>query len=151
MMNATVAAQSATQISSGRSVSSMSAGLLITVGLVSAEIMAYVLIVRHFPILRGAPEALVGRTVQGVRRRGKYLLLDLDEGVLGVVDEDDLLGAVPTVANVTTFEGFREAARALECPGQNLVYADVDGTIGYQCTGRFPIRRTGEGSAPVPG
>jgi formamidopyrimidine-DNA glycosylase len=28
------------------------------------------------------PQALVGRTVAGVRRRGKYLLLDLDEGLL---------------------------------------------------------------------
>jgi formamidopyrimidine-DNA glycosylase len=27
-------------------------------------------------------EALVGRTVQGVRRRGKYLLIDLDQGLL---------------------------------------------------------------------
>jgi formamidopyrimidine-DNA glycosylase len=29
-----------------------------------------------------APERLLGRTVQGLRRRGKYLLLDLDEGLL---------------------------------------------------------------------
>lgn len=28
------------------------------------------------------PQQLVGRTVQGVRRRGKYLLADLDEGLL---------------------------------------------------------------------
>jgi len=28
------------------------------------------------------PQALVGRTVAGVRRRGKYLLIDLDQGVL---------------------------------------------------------------------
>ncbi len=28
------------------------------------------------------PEALVGRTVDGVRRRGKYLLVDLNEGLL---------------------------------------------------------------------
>ena len=27
-------------------------------------------------------QRLVGRTVRGVRRRGKYLLVDLDEGVL---------------------------------------------------------------------
>ena len=27
-------------------------------------------------------QLLVGRTVRGVRRRGKYLLVDLDEGVL---------------------------------------------------------------------
>jgi penicillin amidase len=59
--------------------------------------------------------------------------------------------ALIDVANVTSFEGFREAARALECPGQNLVYADVDGTIGYQCTGLHPVRRAGEGTTPVPG
>ena len=59
--------------------------------------------------------------------------------------------ALIDVANVTGFEGFREAARALECPGQNLVYADVDGTIGYQCTGLHPIRRAGDGTVPVPG
>jgi len=29
-----------------------------------------------------APESLVGRTVRGVRRRGKYLLVDLSEGLL---------------------------------------------------------------------
>jgi formamidopyrimidine-DNA glycosylase len=29
-----------------------------------------------------APQQLVGRTVRGVRRRGKYLLLDLDDGLL---------------------------------------------------------------------
>ena len=29
-----------------------------------------------------APDALIGRTVQGVGRRGKYLLMSLDEGVL---------------------------------------------------------------------
>ena len=59
--------------------------------------------------------------------------------------------ALIDVANVTSFEGFREAARALECPGQNLVYADIDGTIGYQCTGLHPIRKTGDGTIPVPG
>ena len=59
--------------------------------------------------------------------------------------------ALIDVANVTSFDGFRDAARALECPGQNLVYADVDGAIGYQCTGLHPIRRAGDGTVPVPG
>ena len=56
--------------------------------------------------------------------------------------------ALIDVANVESFEEFREAARALECPGQNLVYADVDGTIGYQCTGLHPIRAAGDGTVP---
>jgi penicillin amidase len=59
--------------------------------------------------------------------------------------------ALIDVANVETFEEFRQAARALECPGQNLVYADVDGTIGYQCTGLHPIRPAGDGTVPVLG
>ncbi len=54
-------------------------------------------------------------------------------------------------AQATSFETFREAVLGLECPGQNVVYADVDGTIGYACTGRFPIRRAGDGTTPVPG
>jgi penicillin amidase len=59
--------------------------------------------------------------------------------------------ALIDVANVDGFEEFREAARALECPGQNIVYADIDGTIGYQCTGLHPVRRAGDGTTPVPG
>jgi penicillin G amidase len=49
------------------------------------------------------------------------------------------------------FEAFREAVGGLACPGQNLIYADVEGTIGYTCTGAFPMRRAGDGTAPVPG
>lgn len=59
--------------------------------------------------------------------------------------------ALMTIANAPDFEGFREALRALACPGQNVVYADVDGTIGYQCTGLYPLRRGGDGTMPVPG
>lgn len=36
-------------------------------------------------------------------------------------------------------------------PGQNFVYADVDGNIGYQAAGRIPIRRNFDGAAPVDG
>jgi penicillin amidase len=55
------------------------------------------------------------------------------------------------MARARTVEQFREALRDWTCPGQNVVYADVDGHIGYQCTGRYPIRRTGDGTVPVPG
>ncbi|MGI8888077.1 MAG: penicillin acylase family protein [Nocardioidaceae bacterium] len=46
---------------------------------------------------------------------------------------------------------FRDAARYLEAPSQNLVYADTAGHIGYQAPGLIPIRRTGHGDWPVPG
>ena len=54
-------------------------------------------------------------------------------------------------AAATDFTSFRRAALQLTCPGQNFVYADVDGTIGYQCTGLYPVRRAGDGTRPVPG
>ena len=46
---------------------------------------------------------------------------------------------------------FRRAARLFDVPAQNLMYADVDGNIGYQAPGRLPIRRTGDGTVPLPG
>jgi penicillin amidase len=49
------------------------------------------------------------------------------------------------------WDGFRAAARLFEVPAQNLVYADVDGNIGYQAPGKIPVRSAGDGRWPVPG
>ncbi len=46
---------------------------------------------------------------------------------------------------------FREALRNFVGPMQNIVYADVDGTIGFLAPGLVPIRRSGEGWMPAPG
>jgi penicillin amidase len=44
------------------------------------------------------------------------------------------------------WEQFRRAFSALDAPGQNVVFADVDGNVGYQATGKVPIRASGDGS-----
>lgn len=50
------------------------------------------------------------------------------------------------------FRSFRAALSGFEVPGQNVVYADVDGHIGYQATGRIPRRSAGhDGTRPVVG
>jgi len=46
---------------------------------------------------------------------------------------------------------FRAAAALFEVPAQNIVYADVDGNIGYQSPGRVPVRGKGDGTWPSPG
>jgi len=46
---------------------------------------------------------------------------------------------------------FQHAFSQLDAPGQNVVYADVDGNIGYHTTGKVPIRAAGDGSLPVSG
>jgi penicillin G amidase len=49
------------------------------------------------------------------------------------------------------WDDFRKAFSQLDAPGQNVVYADVDGNIGYHTTGKVPIRAAGDGSLPVGG
>ncbi|MCJ7733294.1 MAG: penicillin acylase family protein, partial [Anaerolineales bacterium] len=50
------------------------------------------------------------------------------------------------------WEEFRLASQAFNVPSQNLLYADVDGNIGYQMPGSIPIRVEGhDGMLPVPG
>lgn len=49
------------------------------------------------------------------------------------------------------WEEFRRAFSHLRAPAQNVVYADVDGHIGYQATGAIPIRARGDGSLPTVG
>ena len=49
------------------------------------------------------------------------------------------------------WEQLRRAFSALDAPGQNVVFADVDGNIGYQATGKVPIRASGDGSLPENG
>lgn len=47
---------------------------------------------------------------------------------------------------------FRAALRDFAVPGQNVVYADTEGHIGYQATGRVPIRKPGnDGRTPAAG
>lgn len=55
------------------------------------------------------------------------------------------------VNSADNWDSFRAAFAKLGAPGQNVVYADVDGNIGYQATGHVPIRAAGDGSLPVSG
>jgi penicillin G amidase len=46
---------------------------------------------------------------------------------------------------------FNGALRSFSAPTQNIVYADVDGHIGYHAAGVVPIRKSGDGSVPYDG
>ena len=49
------------------------------------------------------------------------------------------------------WEEFREALTRWKQPVENLVYADMDGHIGYQAAGAVPRRSNWPGIVPVPG
>ena len=46
---------------------------------------------------------------------------------------------------------FQAAIERFPGPGQNFVYADTDGNIGYHATGLLPIRKTFDGDLPLDG
>jgi penicillin G amidase len=46
---------------------------------------------------------------------------------------------------------FNTAVESFTAPTQNIVYADVDGHIGYHAAGVVPIRKSGDGSVPYDG
>lgn len=46
---------------------------------------------------------------------------------------------------------FNTALESFTAPTQNIVYADVDGHIGYHAAGVVPVRKSGDGSVPYDG
>jgi penicillin G amidase len=66
------------------------------------------------------------------------------------------IGGAPYLASLRmdqarTWEEFREANRYAHIPGENMVWADRSGTIGWQAVGIAPRRRNFSGLVPVPG
>lgn len=65
-------------------------------------------------------------------------------------------GGAPYLASLRmdqakTWEEFREACSYSNIPGENMVWADVKGNIGWQAVGIAPIRPRSSGLVPVPG
>ena len=55
------------------------------------------------------------------------------------------------VDRATNWNDFRAAVHDFWGPAQNFVYADRAGNIGYQATGKIPIRRNFDGDVPLDG
>jgi penicillin G amidase len=98
-----------------------------------ADVTVEVKITRHGPIIS---ELIPGESRQVALRWTLY---------------DGLHMPFFDVDTAQNWEEFRKAFSLLDAPGQNVVYADVDGNIGYQATGHIPIRAAGDGSVPVSG
>lgn len=66
------------------------------------------------------------------------------------------VGTAPYLASLrmnqaTTWEQFRDACTYSRTPAENMVWADVDGNIGYQAVAIAPRRHNWSGLVPVPG
>jgi penicillin amidase len=57
----------------------------------------------------------------------------------------------PLLGEAPDWNSFIETTRHIAGPGQNTIYADVDGNIGFTIPARIPVRANGDGALPVPG
>ncbi len=99
------------------------------------EVDVDVVVTRHGPI--------ISDIIPGEKRRLALKWTIYDPRVASTV-----FFAVDSARN---WQEFRSAFSHFGAPGQNVVYGDVEGHIGYQATGMVPIRASGDGSVPVPG
>lgn len=65
-------------------------------------------------------------------------------------------GGAPYLASLRmntaqTWEEFREACSYSHIPGENMIWADKAGNIGWQVVGIAPVRKNWDGLLPVPG
>jgi penicillin amidase len=96
-----------------------------------------VIVTRHGPIINGL--AAEWETEQPLALRWTSL------------EPDTMIHAVRSINCAGTCLELRYALRDWTGPVQNVVYADVDGNIGYSFPGKVPIRAKGDGTVPVPG
>ncbi len=106
-------------------------------------------------LVKGAPPV-----IQNVRvSRHGPVLSDVDERVAGKVlamrwtaqDPSTEMTALLAMNRAGNAAEFMRALHGFNNPHQNVVFADVEGNIGYWMGGRVPVRRGGDGLLPVPG
>jgi len=100
---------------------------------------------RHGPILSD-----VLRAAQAETPRGYVLAFSWT----ALAEDDRTLAAANKIARARNWPEFLAAARDFHTPQQNMVFADVDGNIGFVAAGRVPLRKPEndlKGLAPAPG
>jgi len=90
---------------------------------------------------------IVGDALPGADRLGAAVALRWT----GLDAEDRTPEAFSAFAAARNWEEFLAGARLLHAPAQNLLYADVEGHIGYTASGALPIRPRADGLLPVSG
>jgi penicillin G amidase len=68
-----------------------------------------------------------------------------------VLETTSAAAALLEINRATSWDDFQVAASHWGTPAVSLIYADVEGNIGYQLVGQVPIRERGEALVPSPG
>jgi len=111
----------------------------------AADIVIDVRSTRHGPVISDASGS-------SARVAGKGHVLAFAWTALR--DDSGTATAILDFNKAKNWTEFVDALRHYDVPQQNIVYADIDGNIGYYAPGRIPMRKPGnkvKGFMPVPG
>ena len=97
---------------------------------------------RHGPVLSDVSDELAS-----IAAPGKAIAL----AFTGLTDRDTTMDAVMRIDGARNWDEFLAALRLVVAPTQNIVYADATGDIGFISPGLVPLRKSGDGLAPVDG
>ena len=67
------------------------------------------------------------------------------------LETGDELHCIISLLDVEGWGDLRKVFESYGSAGQNVIFADTSGFIGYQFTGKIPVRNGWDGSRPVPG
>lgn len=102
---------------------------------------------RHGPVITGALPILAKASIDA-----KQYVIAFSWTALR--PDDRSLQASVKINRAKNWQDFLDAAKDFSAPQQNIVYADVDGNIGFVAPARIPIRKAEndlKGLAPAPG
>lgn len=104
---------------------------------------------RHGPVVSDllAPRSGQSTSTPDITETGHVLAMQ----AVALDAADTTAEALVGINLARNWDEFQQALRHYVGPMQNIVYADIDGNIGFTSPGRIPIRRNGDGSMPVPG
>ena len=93
---------------------------------------------RHGPLIAGGPPGRYGLAL-------KYTATDATDGGKAWAD------LIPAMLRARDSHELADSMRGWVDPGNNFLFADVAGNIGYQCRGELPQRAAQNARLPVPG
>lgn len=111
----------------------------------AADVRLEVRLSRHGPIISD-----VARSAADAMPRGYALAFSWT----ALAEDDQTVRSAFDIGRSTNWTEFLAAAKLFNAPQQNMLYADVEGNIGFVAAGRVPVRKRENdlrGLAPAPG
>lgn len=113
-----------------------------------ADVPCKVRVTRHGPLIS---DALNETATLRNSNKAQEVLEPLALRWVALDKRDSTLEAFLRTNEAHNWQTFKDAVSLLVAPGQNFLYADTEGNIGYQASGNIPLRASGDGSIPGEG